>query len=103
MNTMKMSEYDKEMEKLERSWKITKRISRIGLLILITGIVIFRIGSISGIHYDYLVIISVIVMILGAILGCIFFYRSMKEVKNSRKLLDKFIEDYNENNNSFHS
>lgn len=100
---MKMSEYDKEMEKLERSWKITKRISRIGLLILITGIVIFRIGPISGIHYDYLVTISVIVMILGAILGYIFFYRSMKEVKNSRKLLDKFIEDYNENNNSFHS
>lgn len=97
-----MSEYDKEMEKLERSWKITKRISRIGLLILITGIVIFRIGPISWIHYDYLVIISVIVMILGAILGCIFFYRSMKEVKKSRKLLDKFIEDYNKNN-SFRS
>ena len=98
-----MSEYDKEMEKLEKSWRITKRISMIGLLILITGIVIFRIGQISGIHYDYLVTISVIVMILGAILGCIFFYRSMKEVKNSRKLLDKFIEDYNENNNSFRS
>lgn len=97
---MKMSEYDKEMEKLERSWKITERISRIGLLILITGIVIFRIGPISGIYYDYLVAISVIVMILGVILGCIFFYRSMKEVKNSRKLLDKFIEDYNENKGS---
>lgn len=95
-----MSEYNKEMEKLERSWKITERISRIGLLILITGIVIFRIGPISVIYYDYLVAISVIVMILGVILGCIFFYRSMKEVKNSRKLLDKFIEDYNENKGS---